>query len=160
MYRILSEEGVLCYFPRTDPPPRDRVQNMILGLLKHWEERKYGLWAVELRSSGQLMGRCGLQYLQETDQVEVDFILGKKFWGQGFATEAGLASLQYGFGEMGLECVVGIVHLQNKASQRVLEKLGMRLVEQRQFFGIECYRYVIERSIFLKEKALPGLSRI
>lgn len=148
MYRILSEKGVLRYFPTTDPPPQDRVQKMVSGLLQHWEKHGYGLWAIEAQSNGELMGRCGLQCLPETEEVEIDFILGKTFWGQGFATEAGRASLQYGFEELDLESVVGIVHLENKASQRVLEKLGMELVEQRQYFGMECYRYVVERSSY------------
>jgi RimJ/RimL family protein N-acetyltransferase len=42
--------------------------------------------------------------------------------------------------------VVGIAHVENRASQRVLEKVGMALVEQREFFGIPCYRYAVERS--------------
>ena len=150
MVRILGEKDVLRYFPTTDPPQRDRVQKMMVGLLKHWEEHGYGLWAVESRSTGDLMGRCGLQILPETEEVEVDFILGRPFWGQGFATEAGRASLQYGFEQLRLERVIGIAHVENKASQRVLEKLGMDLVEQRQLWGIECYRYAVERSAYKK----------
>lgn len=148
MHQILSGEGVLRYFPPMDPPPRDRVQRMLLGLSRHWDERGYGLWAVESRLDGQLMGRCGLQYLAELDEVEVDFILGRALWGQGFGTEAARASVRYGFEELGLARVVGIAHVENRASQRVLEKLGMVLVEQREFFGIPCYRYAVERPSF------------
>jgi len=148
MTDILSEEGVLRYFPKTEPLPRDRVEKMIASLLKHWEERGYGLWAVESQASGALMGRCGLQYLADTDEVEVDFILGKPFWGQGFGTEAGRASVRYGFEDLGLARVVGIAHEENRASQRVLEKLGMEMVEQRAFFGIPCYRYAVERPAY------------
>jgi ribosomal-protein-alanine N-acetyltransferase len=150
MHQILGEEGVLRYFPPTDPPPRDRVHKMVLGLLRHWDERGYGLWAVESSQDGELMGRCGLQYLAELDEVEVDFILGRAFWGQGFGTEAARGSVRYGFEELGLARVVGIAHVENRASQRVLEKLGMALVEQREFFGIPCYRYAVERSAFDK----------
>jgi ribosomal-protein-alanine N-acetyltransferase len=152
LYHILSEEGVLRYFPSAEPPPRDRVQRMLLGVLRHWEEHGYGLWAVESRSDGLLLGRCGLQFLPETGEVEVDFILGKPSWGHGFATEAGQASLRYGFEELGVEGVVGIVHLENTASQRVLEKLGMVLVEQKQYFGMECYRYAIERTAYKRAR--------
>jgi RimJ/RimL family protein N-acetyltransferase len=154
MYHILNQEGVLRYFPPIDPPPRDRVQRMILGLLRHWEERGYGLWAVESRPSGALLGRCGLQHLPETEGVEVDFILGRPFWGQGFATEAGRASIRYGFERLGVESIVGIVHLDNRASQRVLEKLGMELVEQKEYFGMECYRYVVERPSYERASKL------
>jgi RimJ/RimL family protein N-acetyltransferase len=153
MHRILNGEGVLRYFPPTDPPARDRVQRMISGLLKHWEERGYGLWAVESKSSGEFIGRCGLQFLPDTGEVEVDFILGREFWGRGFATEAARASLRYGFDELGLERVIGIVHLDNQASQRVLEKLAMERVEQKQFFGMECYRYAVERSSYIAASA-------
>ena len=91
------------------------------------------------------MGRCGLNYLTETDEVEVDFILGTQFWGQGFATEAGQAGLRYGFENLDLDIIVGIVHADNVASQRVLEKIGMRLMEAKEQFGIPCYRYAIKR---------------
>jgi ribosomal-protein-alanine N-acetyltransferase len=123
---------------------------MISGLLKHWDQRGYGLWALESKSSGELVGRCGLQFLPDTGDVEVDFILGPEHWGQGLATEAARASLRYGFGELGLESVVGIAHVENRASQRVLEKLAMERVEQKQFFGIDCYRYAVERLSYLQ----------
>jgi ribosomal-protein-alanine N-acetyltransferase len=126
---------------------------MISGILKHWEERGYGLWAVQSQSSEELMGRCGLQFLPDTGEVEVDFILGKGFWGQGFATEAARASLRYGFDELGLESVVGIAHVENRASQRVLDKLAMERVERKQFFGIECYRYAVERPAYITASA-------
>lgn len=148
LHRILSGRDVLRYFPPSDPPSRERVLKRVLDLLQHWEARGYGVWAVESRATGELMGRCGLQYLPEAAQVEVDYLLGTPFWGKGFATEAARASLRYGFEELGLETVVGIVHVENGASQGVLEKLGMTLVEEGQYFGIACYRYAIERSSY------------
>ena len=148
MHRILKGAEVLRYFPKSDPPSQDRVREMILAQHSHWKERGYGLWAVETRSTGELMGRSGLQYLPETDEVEVDFILGIAHWGQGFATEAGRASLRYGFEEIGLESVVGIVHPENAASRRVLEKLGMTLAGPAEYFGMACCRYAIEHSSY------------
>ena len=148
MHCIMGEEGVLRYFPKSDSPSRDRVREMILGQHSHWKEHGYGLWAVEARSTGELIGRSGLQYLPETDEVEVDFILGRAHWGQGFATEAGRAGLRYGFEELGLESVVGIVHPENTASRRVLQKLGMTLTGQAKYFGMACCRYAIERSSY------------
>ena len=145
MHHILMGENVLQYFPNSSPPSREQVAKMIRSMLNHWDEHGYGLWAVESRPTGELMGRCGLQYLPETDEVEVDFILGTKFWGQGLAIEAGKASLHYGFEELDLDIIVGIVHIDNVASQRVLEKTGMRFIEAKDYFGMACYRYAIER---------------
>lgn len=148
LHLMLSEKGVLRYFPRTDPPPRDRVQKMVSGSLRHWEEHGYGVWAVASPLTGDLMGRCGLQYLPETDEVEVDFLLGRAFWGQGFATEAARASVRYGFEKWSFESLVGIVHPGNKASQGVLQKLGMVCTEQTVYFGMEVYRFALERSAY------------
>jgi ribosomal-protein-alanine N-acetyltransferase len=148
MFRIINEEGVLRYFPGTGSLARDRVQGMIDGLLKHWADRGYGLWAVESPASGELMGRCGLQWLPDTEEVEVDFVLAKPFWGQGFATEAARASVQFGFDQLRLDRIIGIVHVDNEASKRVLEKLGMALLEQKEFFGIECYRLAVDRPAY------------
>jgi ribosomal-protein-alanine N-acetyltransferase len=153
MYHMVNQEGVLRYFPGTGSLAQDRVQRMIDGLLKHWEERGYGLWAVESGTTRELMGRCGLQWLPDTEEVEVDFLLGKPFWGQGFATEAGRASVRFGFERLGLERIVGIVHVENGASKRVLEKLGMTLLEQREFFGIECYRLAVNRQAYERASA-------
>lgn len=148
MHRILSGKGVLRYFPTTDPPPLDRVHKMILNILKHWEKRGYGLWAVESRATGELMGRCGLQLIPDTNEVEIDFILGSSLWGQGYATEAGQAAMHYGFETLSTNTVVGIVHPQNKASQRVLEKLGMARTRQAVYFGMDCFRYAMEQAAY------------
>jgi RimJ/RimL family protein N-acetyltransferase len=150
MHRILNQDGVLRYFPPDDPPERGEVDRSIQGFIDHWEEHGYGLWAVEPHEAGTLMGRCGLRYLSDTDEVEVDLILGRPFWGRGFATEAGLASLQYGFREIGIERIVGIAHVENKASQRVLEKLGMERVGHKRLPGIDCYLYLVERTSYLE----------
>lgn len=146
MHRILCGQDVLRYFPRSDPPPRERVERMIGRLAQHWDERGYGVWAVTARAGGELMGRCGLQYLPETDEVEIDFLLGRDFWGQGFATEAGRASLQYGRENLTVERIVGIVHPENRASRRVLEKLGFAFVERKSYFGMDCLRYMMDRA--------------
>jgi ribosomal-protein-alanine N-acetyltransferase len=123
---------------------------MILRLMVHWDERGYGLWAVASREDGTLMGRCGLQYLPDLEEVEVDFILARPFWGQGLATEAGRASLQYGFEELGLGRIVGVAHVENRASQRVLEKLGMHLLERKSLFGMDCCVYRVDRGAYRK----------
>jgi len=145
MAQVLAEPGVLRYFPSSGTITQERVERMLAGLLTHWQERGYGLWAVERQADQALLGRCGLQYLVEVDGVEVDFLLGKAYWNQGYATEAGRASIDYGWQQLGLNRIAGIVHTGNLASQRVLEKLGLRRRERAQFFGIDCYRYELVR---------------
>jgi RimJ/RimL family protein N-acetyltransferase len=144
-HTLLNEPGLLRYFPTPTPPSLERVEQMIARLMAHWDEHGYGVWAVEANATGQLLGRCGLFYIAETSEVEVDFIVDHAFWGQGFATEAARASLQYGFDQHGMNAIVGIVHPENKASQRVLEKIGMTLTRADNYFGMDCLRYEIRK---------------
>jgi len=143
LHQILAQDQILCYFPRPDPPDLARVERLISGQLQHWEEYELGWWAVELAESGELLGWCGLQHLPETGEVEVGYLLGRPHWGQGLATEAALASLRWGFETHGLRSIVGIVHSENAASRRVLEKAGLVFVNEAEYFGMAVCRYVI-----------------
>ena len=102
LHRILNEDGILRYFPRPDPPDLARVQRLVAGQLRHWEEHGLGWWAVELRSTGELratgelLGWNGLQYLPDTEEVEVGYLLSRRHWGQGLATEGAQAALRFG----------------------------------------------------------------
>lgn len=89
-----------------------------------------------------MIGWNGLQYLPETDEVEIGFLLSKAYWGQGLAVEGAEVVLQYGFERLGLEEIVALVHPENEASQRVIEKLRMSFVEEAEYFGMKVYRYV------------------
>jgi len=156
MHAIMSEKDIMRYFPRTDPPSREQVQRMIKGQLQHWEEHGYGWWAVDLRPDQQLIGWCGLGHLPETDEDEVAYLLSSAHWGQGLATEAALASLLFGFEQLGLTSIVGIAHPENVASRRVLEKLGMSFLEQTVYFGMDCYHYAIEHAAFEARQRDPA----
>jgi ribosomal-protein-alanine N-acetyltransferase len=151
LHQILSEDGVLEYFPNTSPPPLDAVRRFISRQLAHWQERGFGWWAIERRDRQGLIGWSGLQHLPETDEVEIAYLLGRAFWGKGLATEAAKTGLRYGFEQAGLEHIVAIVHVDNGASQRVAQKLGMSFVDRSRYFGIDCHRYAIERSHFAAE---------
>ena len=146
LFLILQEKGILRYFPpNPNPLTRERAERLISSQLKHWQEHKLGWWAVEPRATNRLIGWCGLQFLQETEEIEVGFLTSRAFWGQGLTTEAARASLSYGFDKLGLQCIVGITHPENIASQRVLEKIGMKFTAKRRYFGMDCYRYSIDR---------------
>ena len=144
-HQLLCGEDVLRYFPRQQPPPLERVEKWIISLLRHWEQHGFGLWAVTRTADGELLGRCGLQLIPETGETEIDFLFGRPYWDQGYATEAGKASLGYGFTYLDLFAVVGIVHPENLASRHVLEKLGFQCGERTQYFGMDVLRYSLTR---------------
>ena len=96
----------------------------------HRRKHGFGLWAADLRATGELVGWVGLttpEWLPEVmPAVEVGYLFGRSYWGCGLATEAARRSLEYGFQELELRSIIGIHQTANVASARVLTKLGMR----------------------------------
>jgi RimJ/RimL family protein N-acetyltransferase len=145
LQRILNIPGVLEYFPSSAPPDLERVQKLVQRQIDHWSEYNYGWWAVEPRAEGELIGWSGLQYLPETDETEIGYLLSKPYWGKGLATESAIAGLEYGFNSLGIDQIIGIVHPENYASQKVLEKIGLKFQERTQYFGMDCFKYSVEK---------------
>ncbi|MCX5208042.1 GNAT family N-acetyltransferase [Kitasatospora sp. NBC_00240] len=99
-----------------------------------WDEEGFGLFAVELLASGELAGFTGLsvpEHLPEVlPAVEISWRFGRQFWGQGYASEAAHATLEFALEDRGLDRVVAVVRSGDEASRNVLDKLGMELVSE------------------------------
>jgi ribosomal-protein-alanine N-acetyltransferase len=144
LHRIYQTEDVLRYFPTTRPPGLEKVQRFIDSQQDHWDKYGYGDWGIQPEGKHQIIGWAGLQFLPELDETEVGYLLDKPFWGKGFATEAARASLQFGFERCALDHIIALVHPENLASRRVLEKCGMTCVETIPLWGINLMRHRIE----------------
>jgi ribosomal-protein-alanine N-acetyltransferase len=81
--------------------------------------------------------------------VELGYTLSKDVWGKGLATEAALASVAFGFERLRLPRIVAIAHPPNRASRRVMEKVGMRFERQGPYQDVECVWYAIGRDDYL-----------
>jgi RimJ/RimL family protein N-acetyltransferase len=86
-----------------------------------------GLWATIHKETGEFMGRCGLLpwIIEDRQEVEVAYLLGKKFWGKGFASEAASAIVQYAFGHLDLSRLICLIDPENTASVKVAQRIGM-----------------------------------
>ena len=102
----------------------------------------YGRWACVLKETGAVIGFCGLKYLPDLDAVDVGYRFLPQYWGRGLATEACVASLEFGFATLCLDQIIGMVLPDNAASIRVLEKAGMRPDGDVVYDGILALRYV------------------
>jgi ribosomal-protein-alanine N-acetyltransferase len=142
LFQILKTEGILQYFPSSDPPDLERVQKLIQRQIDHWDEHGFGWWAVEPLQNSGLIGWSGLQYLPDTDEIEIGYLLSKHYWGRGLATESATAGIDFGFDQLGIQEIIGIVHPENIASQRVLEKIGLKFHEKAEYFGMACFKYL------------------
>lgn len=133
------------YFPTPGTPDLARVERIVGGQINAWESYGRTFWAMEWRATGELIGWCGLQYLPQTQETEVGYLLGRPFWGQGIATEAARRSVSYGFDDLSLDAIIGITHPANMASQNVLRKAGLIFTGPAQYFGMDCYRFESKR---------------
>ena len=147
LHRIYQSEGVLHYFPNPIPQPLVKVQLFIVRQQTHWETYSYGNWGILLDGIADIIGWAGLQYLPELDETEVGFILDRPFWGKGYAKEAAMASLDFGFEHFRMDHIIALVHPDNIASRRVIEKCGMTYMETLSLWGIDLMRYRIEISL-------------
>ena len=93
------------------------------------EDRGWGLWALEERSSGRFLGFTGLNapgfQAHFTPAVEVGWRLARDAWGFGYASEAARAAAAVGFDEVGLDEIVSFTATSNVRSMRVMERVGM-----------------------------------
>jgi RimJ/RimL family protein N-acetyltransferase len=156
LFAILQEPGLLRYVPRQDPPPLERVERYIAHHQAHWQERGYGHWAVIERANGQLIGWSGLEYLPDSAETEVAYLLSHSAWGRGYATTAARAAIEFGFASAGLEAITGLVHPENLASRRVLEKCGLAQFDQVVYWGLGLLRYRILRPATADRRRLNG----
>ena len=84
---------------------------------------------------------CGLKYLSDLNAVDVGYRFMPEYWGNGIATEACIASLDFGFGRLALNEIIGIVMPENTASIRVLEKSGMQFRRHFEYDGFHVARF-------------------
>ena len=93
-------------------------------LLPQFEKYRMGRFSVYLKV-GTYIGWCGLRYSPETKEVDLGYRLMKKFWGQGYATEASIRCLEYGFETLKLKRIVAKAMPENISSIKIMQKLGM-----------------------------------
>ncbi len=144
-FRILQQQDILRYFPNPKPPERSKADAYINHHLAHWNEHGYGHWAIVLPEEGSVLGWCGLEYLSELGEVEVAYLLSRKVWGRGYATEAAKAAVAFGLEKVNLGEIIGLVHPDNRASIGVLEKCGLTFADRIVLWRMEMSRYRISR---------------
>ena len=97
-----------------------------LNNLEHWRQHGYGLWVFTAKADGQFVGRGGLRHVHVAgnDELELAYALEAAFWGQGLATEMARVILNTGSKSFSRGNIVCFTLTSNRASQRVMEKLG------------------------------------
>ncbi len=114
----------------------------------HWQLRGFGMWAVEERASGSLVGRVGLHFPEGWPDRELAWTLARPYWGRGFALEAARAALAYAFGPLEWHRVISLIDPDNRRSIRLAERLGEQLEGEVTLRGYFLSVYAIERDMW------------
>jgi RimJ/RimL family protein N-acetyltransferase len=122
--RMMSDPEVRRYLGGGDVPSREEGWRHMAMQAGIWTIRGYGLWAVELRATGELVGRVGAWFPEGWPEIEVGWVIAPEHWGSGYATEAGREALRQAFATLDVTHVISLIRPENVASRRVAEKLG------------------------------------
>jgi ribosomal-protein-alanine N-acetyltransferase len=132
IYQLNSDPEVVKYV-HEEPTTSIEIAlaNIINRILPQYSQYGYGRWAVIIKDTGSFIGWCGLKYRPEREEVDLGYRFIRNHWGKGYATEAALATLQYGFTRLQIPVITAMAHIDNTASLKVIEKCRM------QFQGFE-----------------------
>lgn len=138
---IATNPQMIRYVGTGQPPSDEQIQAYIEAARKLYRDKGFCLWPIIYRENQELIGFCGFDCLWGGREIEIGYWLAPEYWGKGLATEAALAVMRYGRETLGLRRIVAVAHTENKASIRVLEKLGMIHEKNVSHDGIEHVYY-------------------
>jgi RimJ/RimL family protein N-acetyltransferase len=154
VYRMLADKDVTRFFPPDFSITREYVLSGMPRRLKRWQGQGFGQLGVFEKESEKLTGYSGLQYFDNTPEIEIYYGFFKEFWGKGYATEAAKAMLRFGFEEVKLEMISAGTHPENLPSQKVLSKIGLtKHPELKRFYNIDSVYFSILRKDYQPDES-------
>lgn len=143
LLKITADEDVMRFFPST--MNRAETQKFLHQIIEAYERDGHSFWAAELKDANDFVGMVGLlsQQVDGINEIEIAYRVVKKYWRQGFASEAAQACRNYAFQKLKCSRLISLIGSNNVASKGVAKKLGMQF-EKRSFkFGFELEVYTI-----------------
>lgn len=146
IFKLHNNQDVMRYIPHKEPldVSMERCEKFIQWCIEQYDKNPgYGLFATLKKDTSEFIGWNEINYLDNTEDVEIGYRIFKEHWGNGYATETSKALVDYGFNELKLNKLVGVAMPDNKASTRVLEKAGMKYIEMRRYYDTDVAYYEI-----------------
>ncbi len=126
---MCSDPDVMQYIGNGVTRTAEDAARYIESFEKEWSEKGFGLFAIEVKKTGDFIGFTGLSspnFLPEVfPSIEIGWRYSKPSWGKGYASEAAITALSFGVDELGITDIVSIYQIGNEASMRIMQKLGM-----------------------------------
>ncbi len=156
MARVLCDPDTMRYYPA--PFTRAQVDEWIERNRLRYRNDGVSLWAMLLKSSGELIGDCGIirQQVDGEFLYEVGYHLRRDHWGRGFATEAAIACRDWAFANLPVDRVISLIRPENQPSRKVAERNGMKIWKELDWHGLRHCVYAIQRSEVAPAHVQPG----
>jgi [ribosomal protein S5]-alanine N-acetyltransferase len=146
LYRMNSDPEIMKYVGDGSTRNHEQMLRELEMLISHYTRKPgLGIWATILKDTDTFAGASGLVYYDNTPEIEIGYRMLKEHWNKGYATEASTGLLEYGFKTLRLNKIVSSAHVENHASRRVMEKIGMTYIDNRVHYGCLQAYYEIEK---------------
>jgi [ribosomal protein S5]-alanine N-acetyltransferase len=144
MYELNSDRDVIRY-TGDDPFTSVEAARDFIRKYDGYATTGFGRLTILLKPTMEYAGWCGLKYDTVSSETDLGFRLHKKFWSKGYATEASLKCVEFGFNELKLDKIIGRAMQENIASIKVLKKVGMMFEKEFEAHGGICVQYCINK---------------
>jgi len=109
------------------------------SMIGHWQLRGYGQYAVEDKTTGEVMGTVGLWYPKDWPEPEIKWALSRAFWGRGYASEAARAVKKIAADYIPGTSLISLIFSENEPSIRLAEALGAKFEKEIEFRGVTAH---------------------
>jgi RimJ/RimL family protein N-acetyltransferase len=137
--KILQDKDVMYAYEHAFDD--DEAQGWLDKQIMRYNQYGFGLWAVILKETGEMIGQCGLtmQDCNSRQVLEVGYLFQKAFWHKGYASEAAIACKKYAFEIFNADEVFSIIRDTNTASQNVAKRNGMTVTDRfiKHYYGVD-----------------------
>ena len=142
---FLSHPELTRYLPPGEPYSLAAIEGYLGERVAHWAGHRFGTYIVREKDQHQIIGYCGLEYVRNTGYIEIRYGIIPEKWGMGFACEAADVVLADGFSNPELTEIYGAAVAENRASVKVLRKIGMEKCSTVDFHGDSVDYYCISK---------------
>ncbi len=137
LHNLFSDPAAMQHLESELPSTLDESRRWVQDKIDLHDESGLSLWAVVLSETGEVIGDAGLQLMEDGETVEIGVRIIRRFWGNGFGSEAARACVHAGFRDLGLSRVVGVTGPDNEQAIKAMRQSGMKEVGLETHYGRE-----------------------
>ncbi len=155
MFELHSDPEVHRYLGNNIITNREKIEETIEFLRQQYNDFGVGRWAMIEKKTNEFIGWTGLEFVtkeinKHKNFYDLGYRLLKRFWGQGFATESAVASVNYAFNRLKAMEIYAMADIENEGSNKILKNVGLKFIETFDHEGVKHNWYKLERAKYKK----------